>query len=71
MAQDDAMAQEDSSLQRKAVPMAQEGCRYGIGGYPHGTGGLSLWHRRAVAMAQEGIPMAQKDIPMAQYKSQR
>jgi len=45
-----------SPWHRRAVPMTQEGCRYGRGGHPHSTG--RLW--KAIAVAQEGIPMAQQ-----------
>jgi len=41
---------------RKAVSIAQEGCRYGTEGQAHGTGRLSLWHMRTVPMTQEGCP---------------
>ena len=47
-------------LQRRAVPMAQEGSAHGTGRHPHCKGGLSLWHRRAVHMAQEDIPIAKE-----------
>jgi hypothetical protein len=43
--------------------MEQEGSAYGTGRHPHCKGGLSLWHKRAVHMAQEDIPIVKEGCP--------
>ena len=63
--------------------MVQEGSAYGTGRHPHCEGGLSLWHKRAVHMAQDcrhgtgkpspwhrkTSPWQRRAVPMAQESS--